>query len=87
MVVIRKYVPNRASPEGSISKGHETKEVIAFLLTLFFTLSRLVFPNRGMRETEWKRHARSGFDKGRTFLGSSTIHSSTEFYLGDPVCQ
>ena len=62
MGVLKKYVRTRARPEGSISKGHETKEVIAFLLTLFFTLSRLVFPNRGMRETEWKRHARSRFN-------------------------
>jgi hypothetical protein len=30
MVVIKKYVHNRARPEGSISKGYGTEEVIGF---------------------------------------------------------
>jgi hypothetical protein len=49
MRVLKKYIHNRARPEGSISKGYGTKEVIEFVLTLLLTLSRLVLLNRGMR--------------------------------------
>jgi hypothetical protein len=48
--VLKKYVHNHARPEGSISKGYGTEErSLSFGLTLFLTLSRLVFPNHGMR--------------------------------------
>ena len=56
MGVLKKYVRNRARPEGSISKGHENEEVIEFVLTLFLTLSRLVFLNRGIR-ADWMEKA------------------------------
>ena len=57
MGVLKKYVHNCARPEGSISKGHENEEVIEFVLTLFLTLSQLVFPNRGIR-ADWMEKAR-----------------------------
>ena len=49
MGVLKKYVHNRARPEGSISKGYGTERSLSFVLTLFLTLSRLVFLNRDMR--------------------------------------
>ena len=32
MGVLKKYVHNRARPEGSISKGHENEEALSFVL-------------------------------------------------------
>ena len=49
MGVLKKYVRNRARPEGSIAKGYGNEEVLSFVLTLFLTLSRLVFLDRGTR--------------------------------------
>ena len=40
MGVLKKYVRNRARPEGSISMGHQTEDVIGFLLTSFLALRR-----------------------------------------------
>jgi hypothetical protein len=48
MGVLKKYVHNRARPEGSIAKGYGTEEV-SFALILFLTSTRLVFLNHGMR--------------------------------------
>ena len=47
--VLKKYVRNRARPEGSISMGHQIEESFGFVLTSFLTLRRLVSLNRGMR--------------------------------------
>jgi hypothetical protein len=49
MGVLKKYIHNRARPEGSIAKGYGIEEVIEFVLTLFLTLYRLFFLNRGTR--------------------------------------
>ena len=40
MGVLKKYVRNRARPEGSISTGHQTEDVIGFVLTSFLALRR-----------------------------------------------
>ena len=49
MGVLKKYVHNHAQPEGSIAKGYGTEEFIEFVLTLFLTLTRLVFLNHDTR--------------------------------------
>ena len=49
MGVLKKYVHNRARPEGSISNGFGTEEVIGFCVDSIPDVSRLVFMNRGMR--------------------------------------
>src|SRR3954469_15268764 len=65
----------------------EQRRSLSSVLTLFLTLSRLVFLNRGMRETEWKRNARkeSKDISGRAFFDSTTLHNSTKFYLRPTV--
>ena len=40
MGVLKKYVRNRARPEGSISMGHQTEESSGFVLTSFLALRR-----------------------------------------------
>ena len=40
MGVLKKYVRNRARPEGSISMGHQIEDVIGFVLTSFLALRR-----------------------------------------------
>ena len=40
MEVLKKYVCNRARPEGSISMGHQTEDVIRFVLISFLALRR-----------------------------------------------
>ena len=57
MGVLKKYVHNRARPEGSISRAMKIRRSLSFVLTLFLTLSRLVFLNRGIRE-DWMEKAR-----------------------------
>ena len=49
MGVLKKYVHNRARPEGSISKGYGTEEVIEFCVDFLPDLKPIVFLNRGMR--------------------------------------
>ena len=39
MGVLKKYVHNRAWPEGSIAKGYGIEEVIEFCVDLFLTLT------------------------------------------------
>ena len=46
--ILKKYVHNRARPEGSIAKGYGTEEVIELCVD-FPILTRLVFLNRDMR--------------------------------------
>jgi hypothetical protein len=43
--ILKKYVHNRARPEGSIAKGYGTEEVIEFCVDF----TRLVFLNRDTR--------------------------------------
>ena len=40
MGVLKKYVRNRARPEGSISMGHQTEMSLGFVLTSFLALRR-----------------------------------------------
>ena len=49
MGVLKKYVRNRARPEGSISMGHQTKDVIAFCVDFIPGLKKIGLLNRGMR--------------------------------------
>ena len=49
MGVLKKYVHNRARPEEASPKAMQQRRSLSFVLTLFPTLSRLVFLNRGMR--------------------------------------
>ena len=44
MVVLNKYVHNRARPEGSISKGHETEEDIEFCVDFIPDLKTIGVP-------------------------------------------
>src|SRR3989337_563732 len=44
MGVLKKYVHNRARPEGSISKGHETEEVIEFCVDFIPDLKPIGVP-------------------------------------------
>ena len=90
MGVLKKYVRNRGRPEGSISMGHQTEDVIGFCVDFILGLKKIGLPiSRYEGETDWKRHAWKGLNnmQGRIFLVSSTLHSSTELYLGDPVCR
>jgi hypothetical protein len=48
MGVLKKYVHNRARPEAS-PRAMEQRRSLSFVLTLFLTLSQLVFLNHGMR--------------------------------------
>jgi hypothetical protein len=43
MSVLKKYVLNRAHPEGSIAKGYVTEEVIEFCVDFVDQLTRLGF--------------------------------------------
>ena len=44
MVVLKKYVHNRARPEGSISKGYGTKEVIEFCVDFIPDIKSISLP-------------------------------------------
>jgi hypothetical protein len=44
MGVLKKYVRNRARPEGSISMGHQTKEVIGFCVEFIPDLKPIGVP-------------------------------------------
>ena len=44
MGVLKKYVHNRARPEGSISKGHENEEVIEFCIDFIPDLKPIGVP-------------------------------------------
>ena len=47
--VLKKYVHNRARPEGSITKGYRIEEVIEFCVDFIPDLTRLVFLNHDTR--------------------------------------
>ena len=44
MGVLKKYVRNRARPEGSISTGHQTEEVIGFCVDFIPDLKKIGLP-------------------------------------------
>ena len=44
MGVLKKYVRNRARPEGSISMGHQTEEVIGFCVEFIPDLKKIGLP-------------------------------------------
>ena len=44
MGVLKKYVRNRARPEGSISMDHQTKDVIGFCVDFIPDLKRIGIP-------------------------------------------
>ena len=73
MGVLKKYVHNRARPEGSISKGHENEEVIEFCIDFIPDLKPIGVPE--------SRH--KGRLEGKGALGGHQIicmdgHSLTE---------
>jgi hypothetical protein len=63
MGVLKKYVHNRARPEGSISKGHETEEVIEFCVDFIPDLKPIGVP-------ESRHEGRLG---GKGTLGPNSI--------------
>ena len=63
MGVLKKYVHNRARPEGSISKGHETEEVIEFCVDFIPDLKPIGVPE--------SRH--EGRLSGKGTLGPNSI--------------
>ena len=44
MGVLKKYVRNRARPEGSISMGHQTEDVIGFCVDFILDLKKIGLP-------------------------------------------
>ena len=44
MGVLKKYVRNRARPEGSISMGHQTEDVIGFSVDFIHDLKKTSLP-------------------------------------------
>ena len=63
MGVLKKYVHNRARPEGSISKGHETEEVIEFFVDFIPDLKTIGVP-------ESRHEGRLG---GKGTLGKNSV--------------
>jgi hypothetical protein len=63
MGVLKKYVHNRARPEGSISKGHETEEVIEFCVDFIPDLKPIGVP-------ESRHEGRLG---GKGTLGKNSV--------------
>jgi hypothetical protein len=59
MGVLKKYIRNLARPEGSISTGHQTEEVIGFCVDFIPDLKKIGVPQSRYEKTYWKRHARS----------------------------
>jgi hypothetical protein len=81
MGVLKKYVRNCARPEGSISKGYGTEEVIEFCVDFLPDLKPI-----GVPESRYEgRLKESKSMYGRAFILSSTLHSSTQFHRGGPV--
>ena len=76
MGVLKKYVRNRARPEGSITKGYVTEEVIEFCVD---SLSRLVCLNRDMRR-DWVEKAGSESRQWYVGTGILSLKHTTQFY-------
>jgi hypothetical protein len=64
MGVLKKYIHNRVRPEGSISKGYGTKEIIEFCVDFIPDLKSIGVPE--------SRH--EGRLSGRGTLGRKTIY-------------
>ena len=63
MGVLKKYVCNRARPEGSISMGHQTEDVIGFCVDFIPDLKKIGLPQSGYEgRLGGKRHARRGLN-------------------------
>ena len=83
MGVLKKYVRNRARPEGSISMGHQTEDVIGFCVDLIPDLKKI-----GIPQSRYE-----GRLSGKGTLGAKSIicrdedswAQATEFYLDGPV--
>ena len=80
MRVLKKYVHNRARPEGSMSKGYGTEEVIEFCVDFIPDLKPIGVPQSrhegrlcGKGTLGKKSNTMSRWD----FFHSSTLHSST----------
>ena len=56
MGVLKKYVHNRARQKEASPRAMKMRRSLSFVLTLFLTLSRLVFLNRGIR-ADWMEKA------------------------------
>jgi hypothetical protein len=87
MGVLKKYVYNCARPEGSISKGCGTEEVIEFCVDFIPDLKPICVPE------PWHKGRLSGkgtLGKKTSYymdghFHSSTLHSSTKFNLGGSI--
>ena len=83
MGVLNKFVHNRARPEGSISKGYGTKEVIEFCVDFIPDLKPIGVPN--------SRHERRLSGKGtlgkKAMIcrdGECSLNHTTQFYIIPP---
>jgi hypothetical protein len=86
MGVLKKYVHNHARPEGSISKGYGTEEVIEYCVDFIPDLKLIGVPeSRHERRLSGKGTLGKKLMYGRDFFHSSTLHSSAKFHLGGPV--
>ena len=56
MGVLKKYVRNRARPEGSISKGHHNEEVIEFSIDFIPDLKPIGVPESRYK-SDWEEMA------------------------------
>ena len=63
MGVLKKYVRNRARPEGSIFMGHQTQDVIGFCVDFIPDLKKIGLP-------QWQYEGRMG---GKGMLGGDSI--------------
>jgi hypothetical protein len=88
MGVLKKYFRNRARPEGSISKGYRTEEVIEFCIDFLPDLKPIGVPEsryegRLTGKGTLRKENKSMY--GRAFIHSSTLYSSTQFHRGGSV--
>ena len=72
MGVLKKYVHNRARPEGSIAKGHGAEEVTEFCVDFILDLDWI-----GVHQS---RH--EGRLRGKGTLGKKAIQLGCSVYLG-----
>jgi hypothetical protein len=53
--VLKKYVRNRARPEGNIARVMWQRRSLSFVLTMWMNFARSGFQYHGMREADWKK--------------------------------
>ena len=70
MGVLKKYVCNRARPEGSISMGHQTEDVIGFCVDFIPDLKKI-----GLPQSRYE---------GR-LTGKGTLGGGTQLYAGTDI--